>query len=62
MKLEKVHPVEMAVKAIDDTIKDLKQRKAELLALLPARKPLEPLTHLTDPRTGKRHLIKYNQR
>lgn len=60
MALKKITPVHMAIQAIDDTIKDLKLRRAELIATLPrvneaSRKKKQYLVH---PLTGEKREIK----
>ena len=55
MKLKKIGPLENAIGAIDDLIKELKEHRAELVAQLPPRKPPKPLGYIIDYRTGKKH-------
>jgi len=55
MKIKKVTPIENAIGAIDDLVKELKEHRAELAAQLPRRKPTRPLGYITDYRTGERH-------
>ena len=43
-KLKRITPTEMAIHIIDDTIRDLKEQRAELIAQLPKRRPRKKLS------------------
>ncbi|MCP3941677.1 MAG: hypothetical protein GY710_09385 [Desulfobacteraceae bacterium] len=56
--MKQVTPTHMAIQAIDETIRDLKLRRAELAATLPKRKKHTGPMYFTNPLTGKKTLVK----
>lgn len=60
MALKKITPVHMAIQAIDDTIRELKLRRAELVATLPQEKKTsrKRKQYLVHPLTGEKREIK----
>ena len=56
-KLKKIGPIENAIYAIDQLIKELKVQRSELVSALPPRKPGKALGYITDPRNGEK--LKY---
>lgn len=60
-RLKKLHPLAYAISTLDQTIKELKLRRAELVAQLP-NEPVHRLSdHIVNPATGKRERWRKNK-
>lgn len=57
MPLEKISDAEYLIHEIDEMIRELKLRRANIMAMLPQKKPAKLLTHIELP-NGKRIKIK----
>jgi hypothetical protein len=53
-KLKRITPTEEAIHIIDRTIRELEQKRGELIAQLPRRRPPKNPTVIRDPFNGRK--------